>query len=437
MIRKPDPERPLSTATPGRRSTVLPLIVVLGLIGLPAASSWRSEFRVHNFIKNDQTFPALATDGSGRFLAVWVSERQDGELTGIFARLFNSSGTADRPEFQVNVNWEHLQEKPFVAARPGGGYLITWFNYGWYDIAMRLYDGRGYPMTGELTVNEPSPGFKGGQTAGVDGNGGIVVAWHGHDYEIGRSHIFARLFDPAGNPLGPSFRVSRDSPGDQMNPALAVHPDGRFTVVWSRFETYGGGADIVGRSFNRSGLPLQNEFFVNSPKIGRHDQARAAVDPNGAFMVCWHAHTYTEEAYNILARRFGPEALPVGGEFVVNTSRAGWQIHPSIAFGASGYLLSWQSYGRDGDGFGIFATVLDSRGLPRLSEFRVNGISMGRQERPSGVFLYPNRIAVAWQDDRGDPSGWDVYAAISDVAFDMRDAVHPAGKKRHPPLRNR
>ena len=423
-----------SAAASGRRRRPgLWLPVVLGLLFLPAVSSWQAEFRVHSYVVNDQTAPALATDGSGRFLAVWVSERQDEELTGIFARLFSSYGVTQGPEFQVNVNWEHLQEKPFVAAGPEGRYIITWYNYGWMDIAARIYDNNGIPLTGEFIVNEQSWAFKGGQTAAMDRNGGFIVVWHAHGYESGLCHVYARLFDPYGIPLGPQFRISRDGGGDQMNPAVAMHRDGHFTVVWTRFSADGLGADIIGRRFSRTGLPLENEFFVSGSAPGRRDQARLVMDTSGAFVVCWHAHTYTQEAYNILARRFSPMAFPLGGEFIVNSHRDGWQVFPSIAFGDAGYLVTWQSFEQDGDDYGIFAAILDRDGASRVPEFQVNSMSQGRQERPAGVFLTHNRIAVAWQDLRVGATDWDVYAAISDVAYHSRDGAHVSDRDKIPP----
>jgi hypothetical protein len=418
-------------ATSGlRRRSVFSIPVLLGIMALTAGASWKAEFRIHSNFLNDQTYPGIATDGSGRFLAVWSSERQDGELTGIFARLFDSFGAADGPEFQVNVNWAHLQEKPSITAGPNGHYLITWFDYGWQNIVFRLYDNTGSPLTGELPANEPFWGLKGGQNAAFDWNGGFVVVWHAHGYETGVCHVYARLFDRFGSPLGPQFRISRDHSGDQMNPVVAMLPDGQFTVVWTRFAAEGFGADIIGQRFNRFGVPLENEFPISGSDFVRNDQPRMTMDSGGGFMVCWHAYAYSENAYDILARRFSAAGFPLGEGFVVNSHRPGWQVFPSIASGDSGYLLTWQSFGQDGDGFGIYAAVLDRNGIPRTPEFQVNSISLGRQERPQGVYLSPGRIAVVWQDYQGESSGWDVYAAVSDISFENRTTGKPADRAK-------
>jgi hypothetical protein len=46
------------------------------------------DFRVNTFTTGDQSRPALAIDGSGRFVAVWSGTAQDGSAAGVFAQRF-------------------------------------------------------------------------------------------------------------------------------------------------------------------------------------------------------------------------------------------------------------------------------------------------------------------------------------------------------------
>jgi hypothetical protein len=51
------------------------------------------EFRVNAYTPNSQTHAGIAPLPGGRFVAVWQSNEQDGDLTGVFGQLFASVGT--------------------------------------------------------------------------------------------------------------------------------------------------------------------------------------------------------------------------------------------------------------------------------------------------------------------------------------------------------
>ena len=52
---------------------------------------------------NAQVRPRIAMDASGRAVVVWESSGQDTSGTGVFARLFGSTGLPAGPEFQANA----------------------------------------------------------------------------------------------------------------------------------------------------------------------------------------------------------------------------------------------------------------------------------------------------------------------------------------------
>jgi hypothetical protein len=94
--------------------------------GSPAGA----EFQVNTYTTADQRNPAVATDHSGDFVVVWESVGQDGSNAGIFARRYNSAGTQQGNEFQVNTYTTGAQTAPAIAARPGGDFVVTWQSDG-------------------------------------------------------------------------------------------------------------------------------------------------------------------------------------------------------------------------------------------------------------------------------------------------------------------
>ena len=51
------------------------------------------QFKVNAYSIGEQKNPSIASDKKGNFVVTWVSDKQDGELTGIFARRFKYDGT--------------------------------------------------------------------------------------------------------------------------------------------------------------------------------------------------------------------------------------------------------------------------------------------------------------------------------------------------------
>ena len=53
-----------------------------------------TEFQVNTYTKNDQSNPSVTSLSDGGFVVTWESWGQDYEQYGIYAQLYDSSGTA-------------------------------------------------------------------------------------------------------------------------------------------------------------------------------------------------------------------------------------------------------------------------------------------------------------------------------------------------------
>jgi len=109
-----------------------------------------SEFRVNTFVLNDQLYPSIAVDPTGRFLVVWQSDGPDGDGAGIFGQRFGATGSPQGSEFQINSYSVGAQGGPWVAAGASGGYVVVWSSYAQFrsDWAVfgRRFDIAGVPL---------------------------------------------------------------------------------------------------------------------------------------------------------------------------------------------------------------------------------------------------------------------------------------------------
>ena len=91
-----------------------------------AGSQVGSEFQVNSYTTYDQRLPSVAANGSGDFVVVWYSDKQDGSANGIFAQRYNRLGGTVGSEFQVNSYTTDSQAFPSVAADGSGNFVVTW-----------------------------------------------------------------------------------------------------------------------------------------------------------------------------------------------------------------------------------------------------------------------------------------------------------------------
>jgi len=98
----------------------------------------------------DQYLPSVAWDGTD-YLVAWTSLGQDGSREGVFGQFLHSDGSADQREFQVNTTWINQQKYPTVASDGQGRFLAVWSSfvggaYG-FDLYAQRYVNVSQPLS--------------------------------------------------------------------------------------------------------------------------------------------------------------------------------------------------------------------------------------------------------------------------------------------------
>ena len=188
-----------------------PLIILLFITGLLYARNLGDEFRVNIFTQYNQSRPAAAMDTQGNFIIAWDSEKQDGDVTGIYARMYSNSGDPTGYEFQVNSITDHFQLMPSIAAAKNGTFIITWICYRLSqggNIAARRFDNSGNPLGLEFAVNTFLDGYQGEPDVAADGQGNFIIVWQSWEQDGDGFGIFARRYSADGVPEGIEFQVN-------------------------------------------------------------------------------------------------------------------------------------------------------------------------------------------------------------------------------------
>ena len=213
--------------------------------------------------------------------------------------------------------------------------------------------------------------------------------------------------------------------------SVATSPNGESVVTWASQNQDGSGWGVYARRYDANGVPLGNEFRVNTTTAGDQLEPSVAVDIAGNFTIAWTSPD--ANGTGIFAQQYDHLGTALGGEYQVNVTTAGNQSAANVGMdGVGNVLVSWTSAGQDGSGAGIYAqkynTGLDVTtgmlkgmlGLATLTEssstygggeFRVNTATTGDQTDSSVAINRTNGdYVITWTSAGQDGSGAGIYA---------------------------
>ncbi len=244
-------------------------------------------------------------------------------------------------------------------------------------------------------------------------DGGFVVTWQSDGQDGNGFGVYGQRYDVTGVPIGDEFRINTYTNNYQTNPSVAALAHGGFVVTWqSGYGQDGSDYGVYGRQYNTVGVP-GNEFQVNTYINDAQAFPSVAALANGGFIVTWQSYLQDGSSWGTYGRRYSVGGIP-GTEFLVNTYTSSDQSMPSVAaFANGGFVVIWHSYDQDGSGYGIYGRQYDVDGIPG-NEFRVNTYVAGSQQFPSVVVLTNGTFVVTWQSD-GQDGTWDIYAQHYDA----------------------
>ena len=309
-------------------------------------------------------------------------------------------------EFQVNTHTSNDQRNAAIAMDQVGNFIVIWSSYGQdgssNGVFGRFFDPNCIPLCEEFQINTASSGNQAEPAVAMDAAAGFVVVWQGPGLtEDDQEDIFARRFDPNGVPLGDEFLVNSYTLDQQLLPSVAMNDDGTLIVVWECCNMpEEGDKAICGQLFDSNGVELGAEFFV-SAESSVYRYPDVAVDANGNFAVTWMDD---RSRNSIMACLFDPNGAARTDTFQVNTVRFSSVTKPSIAMDAAGnFVVVWDGDPNLAGLDDIRARLYDANGTPLSEEFIVNTTTVGAQQYPQVAMNDDGQFVIVW-DCRTDPN---------------------------------
>ncbi len=403
------------------------------------------QFQVNTYTTDEQSYGAVAIDSAGNFVVVWESPG-DADGYGIKGSRYDSSGSRQGQEFQVNTDTTGDQLLPRVARNPCGEFVVAWESASsqgtdtdGFSIQGRRFNANGTAQA-QFQINTDTSGNQRNPSIDIASGGDFVIVWDSYQ-GLDLTDIVGQRYLSSGNPTGSEFPVHTSATGYQSRPAVAYSPSGSFLVVWQSKE--GSDYDIFGRRFDSSGSPLGSEFPINMTTLGDQCRPSLCATSEDDYIVTWQSDGNCENA-----AAFAPDGKirgrrvltkPFGIEFQVDglagsnkrNSDIGCPQNPCGSLGRTNLagettvFVAWQSDGQDGDGSGVFARHLTANGATLGDEFQLNSYATGVQSSPTLALDSEGFMVAIWQSSEStdDNSG----ASIQGQRFDLPQLIFSNG----------
>ncbi len=356
---------------------------------------------------SSQKFPSIATTSTG-FVIAWDDNRNGN--VDIYAQRYADNGTPVGRNFLVNDDGSgEYQWTARVAGLLGGGFIITWEDGRlWQDIYAQRYNADGQNIGANFVVNDDEDSYsKNSPSVVPTADGGFLISWD--DGRNGTADIYAQRYNSAGDTVGSNFLVNDNAEsGHQWGPSVAALLDGGYIITWLDERN---GADIYAQRYTAEGTAIGTNFRVNDDDGSNTTGAPTiAANADGGFLISWADRRDGER--DIYAQLYEASGVAAATNFMVNDDEGDHnQNEPQVATSnEGGFVISWND-ARNGSN-DVYVQHYNATGATLSGNYCASNPSdMSSQQSPSLV-TKGDSLILAWQDNRIPGQGWDIYANV-------------------------
>lgn len=217
----------------------------------PSGAPRTGELQVNTYTDGHQWWPAVAVNNSGSFVVVWHDDSQDGSAQGVYGRRYDSTGSPLGGEFRVNTFVTGQQWVPAIAADGTERFVVVWESAlqdgDGYGIFGQRFDASGSPLGSEFRVNTTTTADQRQPAVAADHWGNFVVAWESTGQDGSSTGVYAQRFDATGARVGSEFRVNNYTADGQQSATVATDGWGNYVIAWESENQDGSGYGIYAR----------------------------------------------------------------------------------------------------------------------------------------------------------------------------------------------
>ncbi len=158
------------------------------------------------------------------------------------------------------------------------------------------------------------------------------------------------------------------------------------------------------------------ETRVNSYTTGNQEHSAIAALDGGGWVVTWESFGQDGELDGIYSQRYTALGAKAGDETLVNTQTAHSQMEPSVTgIQGGGYVVTWSDIGLDGSLSGIYEQAYSAEGIATGGQTKVNTTVNLDQNSATVASLSDGGWVVSWESDGQDGDKYGVYFQVYNV----------------------
>ncbi|MEQ8320498.1 MAG: tandem-95 repeat protein, partial [Rhodospirillales bacterium] len=217
--------------------------------------------------------------------------------------------------------------------------------------------------------------------------------------------------------IGDAFQLNTYTSGTQWQPTAVALAEGGWVSTWTSEGQDGSSFGVYGQRFDAGGNTVGSEFQVNTYTSGIQSLSRAVALADGGFNIFWNSYGQDGDLFGVFGQKYDAAGATVGGEFQVNEYTDNYQlITGSANLADGGSVVVWQSNGIDGDLYEVYAKRFDANGDPVGSDFRVNSTIASQQANPDVAGLSTGGFVAVWESSFQDGSQTGAYLQRFDAS---------------------
>ncbi len=287
-------------------------------------------------------------------------------------------------ETLVNTLTASDQVRSDAASFSNGSYVVVWqstdVNQGREAFASSASRPTARGLAPRRVANTASAFNESYARVAVLDNDNFVITWTAFGQDGSGEGIYAQLFNSSGVAIGSEIQVNATTGGRQTQSAVAAQQGGTFVITWasdngpgdgSGYGSYAQRFDASGQFVNWNGSSSGNtraEQLLNTSTSGDQGWTNAIGLSDGRLLALYGSGDGSYMGPHI--KIFNTDGTVAAGELRVNTYTDNYQVWPQAVQLASGdIVVSWISAYQDGSGYGTYARILTSGGVPKTGEF--------------------------------------------------------------------
>lgn len=259
-------------------------------------------------------------------------------------------------------------------------------------------------------------------------DGSYVVVYRAPTEEGVGGNIYAQHFDASGNALGAVTRVSGTELTNESQATVAALADGGYIVVWSHSSK-----SIYAQRFDADGDAVGGPTQLSTALRSYVPNVTGLSD--GGYLIT--AYQNTGSGYTLTFQRYGANGQPIGDlqtltpslDLSISPYDEGVKVTDVVEMSDGRVMIIWSAL--DNSSKGLAAQIIDATGTKVGDPFNINTQTESSQEAPSVASLTDGRFAVAWIsyahenaiivqlfDDEGNKIGSEITINSSNYAQD-------------------